>query len=133
DDDQQERYFDLFDFNTVFSDVFQIGSELIAVGPPYLNLLSFLKEGEWEVDGRKINIEKVSFHENKFVSCTKFDLSAHYAEGQIAERLRFRHRGLNLDIAISSQQANAFAGKNVLLGINRNNDLEVLFDWIEVN
>lgn len=133
-EDQQREYLSRFDFHGVFSDVFLVNGELVAVGPPYLNLLPFLERASFYYG--ETELEKLSeprFRPLNRTSNTTFQLPTHGANSLEIEKFRVVIEGVEITCGVGRNYLSAFKGKNVLLTMNRDNDLINIVDWIDVN
>lgn len=130
-EDQQADYYSKFDFNTVFSDVFKSSSKLIAIGPPFLNLLPSLKRATFLINSAAIPSAAISFHELNRCCRLEIDLSM-LATQIVPEQLTIRSPQFELSCSVGSSHTDVFEGKNVLVTLSRDNDLEVIRKWIEL-
>lgn len=131
-EDQQTDYYSKFDFNTVFSDVFKTDSKLIAIGPPFLNLLPALENASFFINSAKAISETVEFHELNRCSRLEIDLTK-FPTPIVPERLTIRSPHFDLTCSVGSSHSDVFEGKNVLVTLSRDNDLEVIRNWIELH
>ncbi|WP_295644080.1 hypothetical protein [uncultured Corynebacterium sp.] len=129
-EDQQSTYLERFDFHGIFSDVFSCQNTIIAMGPPYLNLRHLLDQSQFIINGSQfIDKESIHFNELNRTSRTVFKLS----DNCVADRITLKYGPLNLECAIGDNHYRAFAGRNVLVTMNRDNNFENIVDWLEIN
>ena len=133
-EDQQPNYLERFDFHGIFSDVFSSGNSVIAVGPPFLNLRNLLGNGQFLVNGATcIEHDAIKFEELDRTSRTTFDLPSAGNSIATADTLTFKHKSLDLQCKVGQNHHQVFAGRNVLLTMNRDNFLENIVDWVTIN
>ena len=131
-EDQQPDYYSKFDFNTIFSDVFKTDSKLIAIGPPFLNLLPTLKSASFFLNSAPVPKEAIEFHELNRCSRLEIDLDK-LSFSVVPERFTIRSPHFNLSCTVGSSHLDVFGDKNVLVTLSRDNDLEVIRKWIELH
>lgn len=133
-EDQQPNYLERFDFHGIFSDVFSYEGSVIAVGPPYLNLRNLLDDSQFFVNGAThIEHEAVQFDELDRTSRTTFNLPSSGNSITTAEILTLKCNTLELQCKVGKNHHQVFAGRNVLLTMNRDNSLENIVDWVTIN
>ena len=100
---QQGDYLELFDSQTVWCDVFRSGPRLTMVGPPLLNLRDRFLDAEYKFDGQLVSERPSSYPLNR------------------AETMVLRVRA-DLNPLLRD--------KTVLVGMQRNNELAWIVDWV---
>ena len=119
---RQDNYDELFDYDMVFADVFVDRGELVAVGAPPLNLEKEILEASYRLDGRKIAppiVEQRSL-------CAVYSFHEQANEGSVLE---IEGLGGQLVTRVAGNQSSFFAGKDVLLALQKDNDLEWIAYW----
>ena len=119
---RQDNYDELFDYHMVFADVFVDRGELVAVGAPPLNLEKEILEASYRLDGRKIAppiVEQRSL-------CAVYSFHEQANEGSVLE---IEGLGGQLVTRVAGNQSPFFAGKDVLLALQKDNDLEWIAYW----
>ena len=121
--DQQNNYEDLFDFFTLFSDIFQTEEGIELLGPPLLNLKSSLEDGGIYIDGvdktGKIIINELDRASKSIIPTIK---DARQIE------ITFQDQKFIRDIQPDNTQF--FLDRNVLVTHQRDNPLEWILYWI---
>lgn len=133
-DDQQPSYLARFDFHGIFSDVFASKDSIIAVGPPYLNLFNFLQNSNFYVNGAtRISPADVTFTPQDRTARATFILPTKGTSLLEADTLTLRNGQLSLECRVGPSFHRTFAGRNVLMTMNRDNSLENIVDWVAFN
>lgn len=121
--DQQSNYEDLFDFFTLFSDIFQTEEGVELLGPPLLNLRSSLEDGRVYIDGvektEKIVINGLDRASRSIIPAVK---DARQIEVTIQDQKFFRD--------IQPDNNHFFLDRNVLVTHQRDNPLEWILYWV---
>lgn len=120
---QQDNYFDLFDAETVYCDVVLGPQGLEMIGPPLFNLTETFMAATYTVDGQ--DVAGVVTTALDRAQRTVLPLDAPGDEVVI----RFGEHVMNAPIR--HEMAQPFAGKRVLLAMQRNNPLPWLREWVE--
>lgn len=133
-EDRQEGYLARFDFHGIFSDVFFCDDSVIAVGPPYLNLLDSLSNARYFLDEVELSDPSaISFNELNRTSRTKIQLPCVGGSMVRPERLRVEFPSFAVECGVGADQAAAFCDKNVLMTMSRDNPLLNISDWVRMN
>ena len=91
-------------------------------GPPPLQLLPAFREGEWRLDGAPVRLRRL--RQRRRMMTAEFDAPAP------PTRLTLTWRGWTGEIPVHSDaDCAAFAGRNVLFTLSRDNDLSWIADW----
>jgi hypothetical protein len=118
-----DDYDEKFDFDTLFYDVFRSRDEIIAVGPPLLNLREPVRRWRFDADGVPA-------------------AAPHLIELECTQRAVFRRfPGTELGITASGSPRAAgrigadlafyFAGTRAMMTVQLDNDLEWISDWVD--
>lgn len=124
--DRQENYLEMFDFDTVFSDVFVRDGRLWMVGPPFANLEPELKISTFKWNMRDVSSE-VEFENLNRMSRASVPVDASNGLLEIAGPLgawKFEVNELRDDL---------FYGSNLLITQQKNNRLEWIAYWAFFN
>lgn len=133
-EDRQSGYLARFDFHGLFTDIFFDGDRLIAIGPPYLNLIDSLRESTFYFDGAyEVPSEAVEFVEQNRISRTTIELPTVGDAKLVPHELSVRHPEFVGECSIGRDYFDLFRGKNVLVTMSRDNDLVNIRDWAAVN
>ncbi|MDC7109707.1 hypothetical protein [Corynebacterium afermentans] len=119
---RQDNYDELFDFDMIFADVFVDQGMLVAVGAPPLNLEKEILEANYKLDGKKIappTIEQRSL-------CSVYLFQEQVNEGSVLE---IEGLGGRITTRVAKNHSSYFAGKDVLLALQKDNDLEWIAYW----
>lgn len=117
------RFMSLFDGYTLFTDFFCEDGQLIAVGPPRLNLKEDIRKFAIKADGQLLQFPMKDWEEldrasRLFVPVDVYPEELHITAEQHSWTVRpgrgYRH---------------VFANRTVALTMNRNNDLQAIQDW----
>ncbi|MDK4527990.1 hypothetical protein QG082_03855 [Kingella kingae] len=122
-EDQQENYKKLFDYNTLFADIFMIEDAVELIGPPLLNLEPIFKKARIFLDGFEFNgkIKIESIHRKCRVTIpTKNKVSK--------IKLIYEEYVFNRDVQPNYYEE--FRGCNVLVTQSRDNPIEWIIYWI---
>jgi hypothetical protein len=121
---RQDDYESLFDHKTLFYDVFTYGDKIIFSGPPLFNLHRFMKTA-------KIKIDDVLTH-HPFISKDKNQTQYSHLEfhGQ-AKKMDINTKSFKTSLVIQPNHNELFDNKKVLLGIQKDSELEWIKDWVD--
>ncbi|MBH5321823.1 glycosyltransferase family 92 protein [Aurantiacibacter sediminis] len=119
---RQEDYADLYDWKTLFYDVYRCGKHVVLQGPPLFNLLNELKKARpfanwftWPFPKAKyINLKK------RGEIWVKTDASHIAFEGTLG----------SFDLKVQPDGSDRFAGKRVLVTQSKNNRIGWIADWL---
>lgn len=132
-EDMQDSYLDLFDFDLLFGDVFQVEEHIVAIGPPLLNLEDAVAQAVWYIDGVQVPPRTIQLDRLDRVSRTIIPLASLNLAGSKAEELWIEIGGRRLVCRIGSDQTAFFRGRNVLVTLSRENEPHIIKKWLEVN
>ncbi len=118
-----ERFLSQYDISTLFYDCFldTEAGEVLLLGPPLLNLKSFIKETEFLIDERSVPIKEI----RKLSRC---DIVVLDADGGLV--LTLKHILFGGSIPIGRSYVDDFAGMNGMYTISLNNRLDWIADWL---
>lgn len=114
-----------FDHKTLFYDVFidEKDSSLVAIGPPGLNLNSYMESASLVVNGKKTPFllseheeHKLSFMKANLAPANDYEVVFQFKDFHVTLRLK----GLTVPV-----------GKSVLVAISKNNKVEWVSDWVD--
>lgn len=114
-----------FDARTIFYDVFIDASsgELMAIGPPGLNLADYVACMVLEVDGNAIAYQLAEYEQYK--------LSVLKARIEPAERHHLRFVFDDFSVALTVEPVTLPRGRTVLAAISKNNVVQWVSDWVD--
>ena len=119
---RQENYESLFDFKMLFADVIVDQGKLVAVGAPPLNLEQDLKEASYTLNGQKIG--SPSIEHRSLCSVYHFDVSAEPGDELVINNIDGQLSGI-----VQESRNYFFEGSDVLLALQKDNDLEWIAYW----
>lgn len=116
-------FWDRFDTTTLFYDCFaHHGSdEVLLVGPSPINLEEAYDSAKFYSADKELDFERFGTRVTHVTKLKNVDQNAASITAKIS--------GQQFDIPISDSYADLFADKNVLIGLNKNNDLQWIRDW----
>ena len=119
-------YFDKFDDNTVFFDLFHsvCGKNIFAVCPPMLNFENLFLEGLSSQPANE-SAAVVSNHKHNRLQVIEFE-----TESQHQQFLSFKIADMTFKTSVSTNSSDIFVGKNVVVTHQKNNDLGWIQYWI---
>lgn len=109
---------------TLFSDIFIDGGELIALGPPRLNLREDVSCYSLSADGQRLDIPEDAWQELNRVSRLRLPVDAP------PDRLTISADRVQWEIQPGRGFHELFAGRTAAVTLNRDNTLEALHDWL---
>lgn len=121
--DQQSNYEDLFDFFTIFSDIYQTEEGVELLGPPLLNLKDPLKSGKIYIDGVD-KTDKLIINEIDRISRSIIP------DIKDARQIEIVFQDQKFIKDIQSNYSNFFLDRNVLVTHQRDNPLEWILYWV---
>lgn len=121
--DQQSNYEDLFDFFTIFSDIYQTEEGVELLGPPLLNLKDHLKNGKIYIDGVD-KTDKLIINEIDRISRSIIP------DIKDARQIEIVFQDQKFIKDIQSNYNNFFLDRNVLVTHQRDNPLEWILYWV---
>lgn len=119
---RQENYEDLFDDRMIFADAFIDGGKLTAVGAPPLNLESEIQAATFYLNGVKIG--QPTIEPKSLCAVYHFDVSA--SDG---DQLKIEGSDYTAEATVSGNSSDFFAGRKVLLALQKDNDLSWIAYW----
>ena len=133
-DDRQPGYLDLFDFNTLFYDVFRStdAEEVVLIGPPLLNCAGLLDSLTFRLSGKEERIPwdylpgRSGFQPN-------FRIRLRHPALAGAESLRIAADGQQIEVQIQPNGCSRFAARRIILTLSKDNPLAWVRDWVLFN
>ena len=125
-EDQQFNYKELFDYTTLFADIFFLADGRVELlGPPLLNLESILKKGNLSIDGKNYHDELNITSEHR-----KCRILLPKIQNIHKKKLVLEYEGTCFEREIQPNQCDFFKDCNVLVTQQRDNPLEWIGYWI---
>lgn len=125
-EDQQPNYKQLFDYTTLFSDIFFLKDGRVELlGPPLLNLESILKKGGVFIEGKNYLYELDIFSEHR-----KCRILLPEIQNIQNKKLVLEYEGMHFEREIQPNRCDFFKDCNVLVTQQRDNPLEWIGYWI---
>lgn len=125
-DQQDVTYAEKYDDRTVFYEVIRKGEELLAVGPPLLNLEASLRRSEVTLGGyAPVSIETVPLERSQFTRMQ-------FPEGTPADSvLELAGMGVGgpLQVVPAAPAHELFRGRRVLMTLQKDEELPWIVDW----
>ncbi len=120
--DMYIEYENQFDNTTVFYDVFMYKKWVFLSGPPLRNLLDTFTNATFFLDGKRCRaiLKDIDRTQRSYI-----------ISGQNCHRLEIVSDRFQFDIEIHFNNSDIFCGKNVLMTLSRDNDLQWIRDWID--
>ncbi|WP_204378734.1 hypothetical protein, partial [Rodentibacter caecimuris] len=126
-EDQQKNYLELFDFDTIFSDIFFTGNKDIQfLGPPLINLKNELLNGEISINDVRIN--DLNFHDKNRITRTVYPFKEKL--DNIPTFISFQNNLCSGSIQVQPNLSSFFKNRNVLVTQQKNNSLYWIAYWI---
>lgn len=124
-EERHSSYDDTYDFDTLFYDVYfdRSTSQVVLVSPPLLNFKRLIEDTEFFIDEHAVQI-------NSVVDISRGSLIFIDAEDYTPQQLSFQHPRFSGEVQINCTSLDAFAGKNAVYAISKNNHLEWIIDWL---
>jgi hypothetical protein len=124
-EERHSSYDDTYDFDTLFYDAYfdSSASQVVLVSPPLLNFKRLIEDTEFFLDEHAAQISSV-------VDISRGSLIFIDAEVHPPQRLSFQHPRFGGEVQINNTCLDAFAGKNAVYAISKNNRLDWLVDWL---
>lgn len=115
-------YGDQFDADTLFFDVFRAHNQVVAIGPPLLNLAPELRGWTFSSDGDHLPAPTI----------TTLDRShrARFRSPADARTLAVSAGGSAQTVPIGADLASVFAGTRALMTLQLDNELDWIHDWV---
>jgi hypothetical protein len=117
-------YMDNFDSNTLFYDVFRLGQQVMAVGPPLFNLADPLRRARVGIDDHPV--ESIQIVPMDRMHRTYFP----WTEQDPACEIRLDLDGVVLEGSIGRDLADLFSHRRALMTLSLDNKLAWIHDWI---
>ena len=118
-DAREADFYEKFDDNTLFFDVFRSIDSTVLIGPPLFNLAQFVTDMKIYVDSQFC--ETTLLHMDRIIR-------VHFPSS--AETIAVCSNLGSFDCAVSPSHEYMFAGRRVLLTLSKNNRLDWIQDWI---
>jgi hypothetical protein len=118
-----EKFVGRFDFSTLFYDCFldSEADEILLLGPPLLNLKRLIKETDFSIDGRNVQIKEI----RNISRCSIVALDA-----QGGSVLTLKHILFGGSVPIGRSYVEDFTNLNGMYTISLNNRLDWIADWL---
>jgi hypothetical protein len=133
-EDRLPGYEELFDFDTLFYDVFRTADprQVMCLGPPLLNCGQALSRLIVRLPGTNEAIawRYLPPHSHFQPTCRFLLTGAAIAE---AERVILEIAGIRAEISIQPSDCPRFAGRRVIVALSKDNPLPWIRDWAEFN
>ena len=114
-------YLARYDGHTLAVDVFNAGDSLRFIGPPLLNLESYVGGAKIRFDG----VEQAQFEWTDFSRMSRFKAAR---RGNV-DRVELTFGRERFETSAAGDDLETFAGTNALITMNKNNSLENIRDW----
>lgn len=124
-EERHSSYDDTYDFDTLFYDAYfdRSARQVVLVCPPLLNFKRLIEDADFFVDGHAAQI-------NSVVDISRGSLIFIDVADGTPQRLSFQHPHFSGEVQINKTCLDAFAGKNTIYAISKNNRLEWIVDWL---
>ena len=119
---RQENYEQLFDYKMLFADVFVDEGKLVAVGAPPLNLEPLLRSASFTLNERAIAAPDIEHRS----LCATYHFNVFAEAGDI---LKISGLGKDISGKVQGSEGKFFDGCDVLLALQKDNDLEWIAYW----
>lgn len=119
---RQENYEELFDYKMLFADVFVDEGKLVAVGAPPLNLEPLLTSATYTLNGNSIKAPEIEHR--SLCSVYHFNVPA-----GLGDNLKISGFGTDISGKVEASQSSFFNGCDVILALQKDNDLEWIAYW----
>jgi hypothetical protein len=133
-DDRQPGYLDLFDFGTLFYDVFRgtDPQEVMLVGPPLLNCAGLLDSLIFHLPGQN-GVIRWDYVPGRSDYQPNFKIRLRHPALASAERLQIDADGQRIEVRVQPNGGSRFAGRRMILTLSKDNPLLWVRDWVEFN
>lgn len=120
---QQQNYKQLFDYNTLFADIFMIDGAVELVGPPLLNLQPLFEKAKIFLDGKEYsgNVKIESIHRKCRITIPTTD---------VVSNIKLIYENCIFDRSVQPNYYGNFDNCNVLVTQSRDNPIEWIIYWI---
>lgn len=125
---QDPTYAEKFDDSTLFYDIVFVGEDIVLSGPPLLNLESFVINSEVYVDGVRAQFERTTSLERS--QTTVFSLPQQPQDDVVNIEIYFPEWDWRFRSEIDVSINRVMAGSNVLMTLQRNEELLWIEDWV---
>ena len=132
--DRQPGYLDLFDFDTLFYDVFRGAdpSDVMLIGPPLLNCASLLDSLTFRLPGQRAPIGW-RYEPGRSGFSPNFKIKLRHPTLAGADRLQIATAGRQTEVRIQPNGYSRFAGRRTILTLSKDNPLSWIHDWVQFN
>jgi hypothetical protein len=133
-DDRQSGYLDLFDFGTLFYDVFRGADpqDVMLIGPPLLNCAVLLDGLTFRLPGQTYVIAW-TYVPGRSDYQPNFKIRLRHPALATADRLQIEAGGQRIEVQIQPNAGSRFAGRRMILTLSKDNPLPWVRDWVEFN
>lgn len=114
-------YMDRFDGDTLWFDAIEVAGGVVLICPRLTNLRAGMKRAIYKVDGQKVKPKLQSFYRHEMIWLPS-DGPKREVLVQMGDHL--------FETAVSPNESAAFAGKNVLITLSKDNDLLWVEDYV---
>lgn len=125
---RQSDYVELYDYKTLFYDIFESGNQIIFSGPPLLNLESVIKMGRYTI----FDQVRKDVPDTRYAWKTQRTSLPTKNENDIVTTSRsiiIDAGHLQVSTVIQTDDNNIFDNKKVIFTLSKNNDLAWIRDW----
>ncbi|MDR1614140.1 MAG: glycosyltransferase family 92 protein [Campylobacteraceae bacterium] len=123
-DKRDADYEELFDWKTLFYDVFKYNDKIIFSGPPLFNLQSLVQTAKITIDG------VLQQNQSIFKDMDRTQNSYLDFQGE-AKRLSVDFGSFKTETTIQPNKSDLLKGKKALISKSKNNELVWIRDWVE--
>lgn len=123
---QDSTYGEKYDDRTVFYDLIRSGDEIVAIGPPLLNLEAELTRGAVSLAGHAPKEVKTTALERSQITRFLFD---GIASDSPVFTFKLQEDKEALEVVPSTEMNHLFRGKRVLMTLQKDEELEWIIDW----
>jgi hypothetical protein len=124
-EERSETYDERYDFSTFFYDAYYDSEvqEICLIAPTLINFVMLLKKCRFFVDSKEIKLISVE-------KLSRGNLIRLSTPGPNPKTLAFKHPLFSGEVEINRYDATAFANKNAICAISKDNNLEWIRDWL---
>lgn len=124
-EERDVNYDNRYDFHTFFYDCYYDpdAGEVILICPNLLNFIRLVEQAEFRIDGVPTPVGKIR-------GLSRGSAVRFAAPGPQPKTFSFSHPLFSGEVPISSMHLDAFAGKNAVYAISKDNKLDWIADWM---
>jgi hypothetical protein len=133
-DDRQPGYLELFDFGTLFYDVFRGADpqDVMLIGPPLLSCAILLDGLTFRLPGQN-GVIAWTYVPGRSDYQPNFKIRLRHPALATADRLQIEAGGQRIEVQIQPNAGSRFAGRRMILTLSKDNPLPWVRDWVEFN